>query len=76
MILYDANPQVVKSLPLAKFEGNRITDKDVTVFQSFSRAKNYARKSLNYQIKELQHKLLELEEITEENCEEISNPFG
>ena len=75
MILYDADPRTCDDYPLAKFEGNRLSDKDLTVFQSFSRAKSYARKEIKREIKELEEKLERLERTTHENCPEISNPF-
>ena len=75
MILYDGNPQTKEGYVIASFVGNRLLDKDDTVFESFKKAKAYARKQMMDDIKELTERLRMLDSIDEGNCPVIINPF-
>ena len=76
MILYDSEPQTTSCYPLAKFQGNRLRDRDRTVYQSFNKAKKASRAFLKGEIKELMDRLERLESTTEDNCPTIDNPFN
>jgi hypothetical protein len=73
MILYDSNAN--KTGMVCKFHGNRLTDMDSTIYQSFSKAKKAALQDANRRLKELQDDIRKLEETTESNCILIRNPF-
>ena len=73
MILYDCNAN--KTGMVCKFHGNRLTDMDSTIYKSFAKAKKVALDNAKMRLKELQDDIKELEEMTEDNCILIRNPF-
>ena len=73
MILYDSNAN--NTGMVCKFIGNRLTDMDETIYQSFAKAKKAALDDANRRLKELQDDIKEIEETTESNCILIRNPF-
>ena len=71
MILYENR---YKGL-ICKFNGNRLTDKKDSIFESFLQAKSAALAKEREELKEIESIIKELEDTKECDCILMPNPF-